>query len=313
MLIMKRIHILHFFLIMAVGVALAGCGRDEEANPDVTIDIGPADNTVFPRTNGLLPGLFDIGNGKYVRFSHGNLQYKASTNQWRLAANQYDRVGLGNRNISASGSQWIDLFAWGTSGCDPDVPVCYCSIDDSTVIPVKESLLSPTNLYDWGLYNAIPNAGDSAGWLRTLSGSQWDYLLNQRYLAKEKRGVAKVEGVVGCVLLPDLWLPPQGLPFVPDTSQYMSADSVQVNTSYVNVYDRNTWQAMEGEGAVFLPYAGHRKGRNVIGVDERGQYWSSTSRSLLSGTFNYMDLNKKTTEFCNWYIGMAVRLVHFEN
>ena len=43
--------------------------------------------------NGKLPGKFSVSATKVVCFSQGNLQYKASTNTWRFAEEQYDFVG----------------------------------------------------------------------------------------------------------------------------------------------------------------------------------------------------------------------------
>jgi len=68
---------------------------------------------------GLLSGKFSINeSGDQVQFSHGNLQYQASTNTWRFAEHQYDTIGAGNVNASATYDGWIDLFSWATSGYD---------------------------------------------------------------------------------------------------------------------------------------------------------------------------------------------------
>lgn len=56
--------------------------------------------------------------GKQVYFSQGNLQYQASTKNWRFAENQYDMIGEDNDAISSTNEGWIDLFGWGTSGYD---------------------------------------------------------------------------------------------------------------------------------------------------------------------------------------------------
>ena len=64
---------------------------------------------------GFLPGRFSVGAGKQVCFSKGNLQYQASTDTWRYAENQWDRVGDDNANISPTYDGWIDLFGWGTA------------------------------------------------------------------------------------------------------------------------------------------------------------------------------------------------------
>ena len=79
------------------------------------------DNTPY----GGLPGRFTISeNGDKACFSKGNLQYKASTNEWKFAEHQYDFIGEGNNNISSTYNGWIDLFGWGTSGNNHGA-VCY--------------------------------------------------------------------------------------------------------------------------------------------------------------------------------------------
>ena len=49
---------------------------------------------------GALSGEFSVSATTKVHFSQGNLQYQASTNNWRFAAHQYDTIGGANANIS---------------------------------------------------------------------------------------------------------------------------------------------------------------------------------------------------------------------
>ena len=281
--------------------------KDEDADPEVVVEISPADGTVYPRTNGLLSGLFDVGEGNSVRFAQGNLQYRPSADEWRLAPNQYDCTGYRNQNLTATSSQWFDLFSWGTSGCDQNLPPSTIFHNTDTLY-LQSDLQTPVNLYDWGLFNAIPDAGNSAGWLRTLTNSQWGYLLNQRHLAKEKRGVAKVENVMGFILLPEMWFLPEGCSFVPDTS----SDTSSTIAPYVNVYNKALWQKMENEGAVFLPFCGKRIGSNMAGCDRLGCYWTITPYRNTFRHFYYASLNTKNVLHDHWSTGFAVRLVHFE-
>ncbi len=304
-----KTNIIHYIKLasLLLCACLFWCCTDEDADPEVVVEISTADGSVYPRTNGLLSGLFDVGNGKNVRFSHGNLQYRPSTNEWRLAPNQYDRTGSRNHALSPTSSQWFDLFSWGTSGCDPYITP-YSVFHNTDTLFLQSNLQTPVNLYDWGLFNHIPNAGDSAGWLRTLTSSQWNHLLNQRYFAKERRGVAKVDGVMGYILLPDFWILPEGCSFVPDTA----SDSSSTVAPYVNVYDKTLWQRMEVEGAVFLPFCGERNGRNVTGTDKLGSYWTISSYRTSSGLYRYVNFNKKSVLHDHWSKGFAVRLVYFE-
>ena len=104
-------------------------------------------------------------SGGKVYFSKGNLQYKASTNTWQFAANQYDYIGNANSNISSSYSGWIDLFGWGTSGYNHGAN-CYqpwsTSQTDSDYYAYGQytyDLYDQTGKADWG-YNAISNGGN---------------------------------------------------------------------------------------------------------------------------------------------------------
>lgn len=299
--------------LLLCALLVAGCTHEDESDPTVIIEIGNADGTVYPRTNGLLSGLFDVGGGSRVRFAQGNLQYQPSTGTWRLAQNQYDRIGSLNAYLDPTSSYWTDLFVWGSSGCDTNIPPYFVfrdssdiQIDSTTYITINSNYMSPTNQYDWGVFNTITSAGDSAGWFHTLTSVQWGYLLNQRYMAKEKRGMAEVEGTTGYVLLPESWLLPEGCSFVPDSS------SDTLVSPFVNVYNKKQWQLMEDEGAVFLPFAGQRVGRQIKGIDWRCYYWTSSTFSTFNGLVRYADLYKKAIKYTNWYYGNAVRLVYFE-
>ena len=135
---------------------------------------------------GAVNGLFSVSANKKVYFSKGNLQYQASTNTWRFAENQWDRIGTGNSNISSSNTGWIDLFGWGTSGYNHGA-TCYQPWSTSTTCSNYYAYGSSTNhLYnstgkaDWG-YNAILNGGNQEKQWRTLTGGdngEWEYLLN---------------------------------------------------------------------------------------------------------------------------------------
>lgn len=313
--ILKKITLRHIGVIalLLCAIIAAGCTREDESAPTVVINIGNADGTIYPRTNGLLSGLFDIGGGSKVRFAHGNLQYQPSTGTWRLATNQYDCIGRTNSYISPTSDYWIDLFVWGSSGCDTNIPPYFVFIDSSdiqidsvTFFSINSGYMSPNNQYDWGTFNAITGAGDTAGWLHTLTNAQWGYLINQRYDAEKKRGVAEIEGTKGYVFLPESWALPEGCTFVPDTSNESST------TPFVNVYDKKQWEKMEAEGAVFLPYAGRRVGRNIPGINRFCYYWTASTYRTAKGLVNYAALNKKKTSYVEWYYGLAVRLVYYE-
>jgi hypothetical protein len=232
--------------------------------------------------NDGLPGLFSVSPTKKVRFSKGNLQYQASTNTWRFAENQYDMSGKKNKNISDTYSGWIDLFGWGT-GKDP-------------------TLTSTDYIYDtfndWG-HNTISNGGDKNNHWHVLTEKEWKYIIEERANAENKINAALVNGIRGCILLPDDW----------QTPRYLSWDG-GCNKWETNQYTKREWIQMEQAGAVFLPAAGFRFGTDEI-YENVCSYWSSTLNDAGEGdrmAFLYNDWGAMVADTYSWS-GNSVRLV----
>ena len=224
-----------------------------------TIHLHPYDSSPAD-TEGALPGVFSISVANRVAFSRGNLQYKASTDTWRFAEHQYDMVGTANANISETYDGWIDLFGFGTSGLGSHYPYLASTSD----LDYIRSSISGRN-YDWGLYNAISNGGDSVGIFRTLSGEEWSYILTERDNASNLRALATVCDMPGLILLPDEWGEVDGVPITITTSDFTT-----------NNFTAGEWSLLESVGAVFLPACGYRNGHDVSSIGSFGQYWSST-------------------------------------
>lgn len=220
---------------------------------------------------GILPGLFSVSESVQVKFSQGNLQFQASTNTWRFAENQYDRIGNKNSDISSLYSGWIDLFGWGTSGFDHGA-VCYQPWSTSTnYVDYKPygqngfGLSNGSGQADWG-YNAISNGGNAMNQWFTLSADEWMYVLFYRWTVSGIRYVkAKVNQVEGIILFPDAW----------DESCY-PLNNINDGGGYnANVIDLSQWLILEKYGAVFLPVTGGRRGTSY-GDEGRGSYWSTS-------------------------------------
>ncbi len=241
---------------------------------------------------------FSVSANKQVYFSQGNLQYQASTGIWRFAENQYDMIGTDNANISDTYTGWIDLFGWGTSGYNGKNPYM-TNIDfrDYCVVGDASADIAGTN-YDWGVYNAIQNGGNSAGMWRTLTYAEWDYVLSQRTDASALKGLATVNGVTGMILLPDNWTAPAGITFTSGVNGFSS-----------NTYTSGDWSKMDANGAVFLPAGGNREGSNVNVVGSYGIYWSSSADNIDCAKCLYFFSDNALMNYYDRYMGRSVRLV----
>ena len=248
-------------------------------------------------------GKFSVSDSKQIYFSQGNLQYQASTGTWRFAEHQYDIIGSDNSNISSSYSGWIDLFGWGTSGWNSGANAYQpysTSTDYEDYYPGGSYSNNLTGSYanaDWGVYNAISNDGNQAGQWRTLTQSEWNYVISNRTDARYLRGTATVNGVHGLILLPDNWTLPTGVVFT------YGEDGWQ------NTYSASDWSKMEANGAVFLPAAGDRSGADVYGVGSGGNYWSSSAYGSYNAYCLYFGSGRVDTGGSSRYYGLSVRLV----
>ena len=245
-----------------------------------------------PPTGGA-NGLFSVSATQQVYFSQGNLQYQASTNTWRFAENQYDKIGASNGNISSTYNGWIDLFGWGTSGYSHGA-ICYQPWSTTSTDSYYQAygianadLCDQTGQADWG-YNPISNGGGQVNQWRTLTTGEWSYVFNLRSTASGKRyAKATVNGVKGVILLPDNW----------DTDYYNLSNTNTSGASFSsNMITSLQWNTLEQYGAVFLPAAGNRGSvmqddpcTTVVNVGSYGYYWSATSiyNSFLSNYTAY--------------------------
>lgn len=249
-----------------------------------------------------MTGIFTINElGTQVRFSQGNLQYRASTNTWRFAEEQYDMIGNANSSISDANDNWIDLFGYGTSGASSvngGSAVAWqpwsTSTTDADYAPGGNNAANLNGSFadaDWAYYNPIVNGGGEGGpashqW-RLLTQDEWDYIFRTRTNAASLFGHGTLMGVQGVYLLPDGW----------DWSESELATAATAYGSFVFssgvvAYAANTignsaagialWEAMENAGAVFLPAAGRREGTSV-GAAGYGLYWSSTHQGTAKG------------------------------
>ncbi len=184
------------------------------------------------RERGKRIGIFSVGEGKYVSFSQGNLQYIQSTKTWQFAKEQYAYMGEKHyRNGQLADT--IEYFGW--SGKNSKVP---WGISISTILSDYEG-----EFLDWGT-NTI--AGDAANTWRTLSNDEWLYICQERKNADQLLGLGTIGTVTGLIILPDDWQLPKDLSFTPNTDDVAK-----------NQYTYEQWAKIESEGAVFIATCGY--------------------------------------------------------
>ena len=263
--------------------------------------------TSFVTPTGAIAGLFSVSSDTQVIFSQGNLQYKASTNTWRFANNQYSCVGNINSNISSTYDNWIDLFGWGTSGYNHGA-VCYQPYSTSTTDSdyyaygsASYNLYDQTGTADWG-YNAISNGGNTTNKWRTLTTDEWGYVFNTRSTTSGIRyAKARVNSRNGVILLPDNW----------NASTYNLSSPNTPSAGFTsNIITSANWSVLENAGAVFLPAAGYRYGTSVNYFDTGGHYWSASCNDSNGARYVWFDDGNLGPG--GWYLrnyGFSVRLV----
>lgn len=176
---------------------------------------------------------------------------------------------------------------------------------------------SNSNGSDWGT-NAIYNAGNRPNMWRTLTASEWTYLLQTRTGASTKYSQVKITSteygtVYGLIILPDNWTAPSVVP--PWKPGFADNGCKQT-------YTKAQWENMEAAGAVFLPGAGFRSHDKVNHTSEEGDsyeayYWTADTKSgvpanaytlyFKKGDYGYGSGTRKK----EWdkYYGCSVRLV----
>jgi len=238
-----------------------------------------------PAIIGYIDGLFTVNaEGGQVYFSQGNLQYIGSATEpyWKFADYQWEYFG---ENGQGSDSPTVDrdLFGWGTSGYNHGA-VCYQpwstsqnTSDYNAYGQSSYNLYDQTGQADWG-YNIIANGGniENFGW-RTLTNSEWNYVFETRVastvngVANARFAKAKVAGVQGVILFPDIYTHPGGV------TQPIGINDTGSTGWYGNNYTQADFTLMELNGAVFLPSTGYRVGTTLYYVGSSGGYWTSSS------------------------------------
>lgn len=220
-------------------------------------------------------GEFSVSPTKKVRFAMGNLQYQASTGMWRFAETQLVSFFAGEGNLVTTGRDsqplWIDLFGYGTSGKgNPSYsPTTYAyngSYATSTIAGTP---------YDWGV-NEISNGGNQPNKWRTLTKSEWQYLMNTNVSTSSPRNNRQYITVVTDANNNEI----AGVLIFPDDYPIPNSWNQVTTVLRPNI---NQYNAYIEDGAVFLPATGYYSDNYYTGLGlhdytnpKDGYYWTST-------------------------------------
>ena len=236
----------------------------------------------------LLPSRYDaypisVSSTRCIYFSRGNLQC-TDKSTWQFAENQYDIIGSDNVS-GAILNKTIDLFGW--SGEDAVAPWgISASVDNEDY---------KGDFVDWG--DEIEEG--NVRW-RTPTLSEWDYLFFKRENAESLHFPARVAGVGGTVILPDMWNKPQTVTY-----------DIAATTYADNTFSAADWAQMEENGAVFLPAEGYRMGTTLL-YSDMGCYHCG---DLIEGKTDRAHLLRFENSLVTYsgesdlYVGASVRLV----
>ena len=303
--------------------AVSGTAQVVEKCDDPVVVNGHATVTFKRYVVTLLRGKFSVGDGLQVRFSQGNLQYRAESDTWRFAENQWDYLGSTGGNATeqakrADQANWIDLFGWGTSGqeiinggANPHFQPWDVTGDRTQYKPGNSlNNIAQGSGYeeaDWAYHNKIQNAGNAVHQWWCLSQQQWTFLLSTRDNASSLKGEGKVHGKNGLILLPDDWSWADS-----EVATAVSAAGFSWtagNSAWANVIPDDLWTILEKHGAVFLPCAGVRGGVTLSNIGAVGYYWTSTRINIYNAYRLYISSNNITVDPNDCNLGFSVRPV----
>lgn len=294
---------------------------------------------------GAIPGWFTINaSGDKVCFSRGNLQYLAKGGlggnatatanygesvggTWRFSEHQYDICSeAANVNASYESTEWIDHFAWGTSGFNHNndnlagstnnnnddrnnKDNCYQPWRKKTNVTGQSdnpnyyayniwdrNLGDESGKADWGRNTIYCGSTPTTGW-RTLGGGGWGssdnlyYIIHNRTTdASSLYGYGKIDGIYyGLILLPDGWSYPTGISESSTQAKDFKANNyANWNLNHYTIAD---WVLMENAGAVFFPCAGFFNGNSSLQTSNGSYFWtssySSTTNAVVFGFGTY--------------------------
>ncbi len=245
----------------------------------------PATITVGDTYNSLLSSnyAFSVSPTKKVFFSKGNLYmthcwWGFHEIQWNRCFNYLTRNNNGvewedhNAYQQYNHEGTFDLFSYGASG--------------HVFAPWDRTNLSQNiagTPYDWGQYTGYDALNFDEGVWRTLTGDEWNYLLNQRQAGVYDNGVWYRFKCTSIKLANNARVP--GIVIFPDNTNafggaYMIAHSIMGSTGESNKITVDDWNTyMQPAGCVFLPQAGRfGEDESNVAINHTSYiyYWTST-------------------------------------
>ena len=215
--------------------------------------------------------LFSVSESTTITFSPGNLSYNSSTKKWSFESS----LGGGSL-LGWSGSR---TYNYGVS-----------------TSPITNDYSG--DFVDWG--NLTIDSYPPKTW-RTLTSSEWGYVLNKRKNASDKKGVARVNGTSGLILLPDFWECPKDINFV---SGFVSTDFTNAQS-----FTTEQWALLENAGAIFLPASGTRWNTNTSDYGKKGSYWTPNVSSNYVICMEFTATSIASSSLSDYPSGKSVRLV----
>lgn len=299
---MKKIAALYILLCLSLltiqaGYVIVGYGNPQSAEATINFPAG----TITDISVTTLHNPFSVAADRKVLFTAGNLQYQASSGNWRIAESQYTMIGYnpGNTNFVNTGvggrntqEAWIDMLPFGCSGWNSGVTnyqPWYYGVNGNNCL--YKNLTDSYVEADWAWHNEIycphKDANIPNHTIRVLTNDEWVYLLKTRTNANKLYAQARIkisdapEYVNGLVILPDMF------------SSTYSTLKIHGNTSWSitrssyadNEFTIDQWNDFEeATGAVFLPASGAYEHDQSDGgkygakhePGKYGLYWSTT-------------------------------------
>lgn len=230
---------------------------------------------------------FSFDKTKKIHFAIGNLQYRPSTGEWRLAPQQFDYVGG-----HYSGDADVPDDDYGTIYINGNK--CWNRYSGE----ITSSITDWMDAFNFNDLSKLNNRADTTFLIdgkvyRIPTSAELSYLVNDRPKADTLRARVQIilntptpifgnTFVNGILLLPDDWDPKIWIqtPIIPDL------DGINGCWNYFdNRITENEWYILEAQGAVFLPAAGNATGRGNSKYNRSGFYWTITPNSAKAGTY----------------------------